>query len=108
MKGNTRPYNISKPKRSRKNSVAIKKYGGKPKPYKYAKIIICEESHFHTKYQFLNSNSNQTRNMAGRSRTNLYASIYEDFQPQVDRKEEQGANILLIHLPGFFFLCLNN
>ncbi|XWS68506.1 hypothetical protein CRYUN_Cryun04dG0096500 [Craigia yunnanensis] len=39
--------------------------------------------------------------MAGRSRTNVNASIYEYFLPQVDRKEEQGANILLIHLPGF-------
>ncbi|XP_022762171.1 inactive protein RESTRICTED TEV MOVEMENT 2-like [Durio zibethinus] len=39
--------------------------------------------------------------MAGRLLTNESASIYEDFQPQVERKEEQGANILLIHLPGF-------
>ncbi|XWS54311.1 hypothetical protein CRYUN_Cryun10bG0079400 [Craigia yunnanensis] len=39
--------------------------------------------------------------MAGRSRTNVSASIYEDFQPQCERKEEEGSNILLIHLPGF-------
>ncbi|XVF01829.1 hypothetical protein REPUB_Repub04eG0122900 [Reevesia pubescens] len=39
--------------------------------------------------------------MAGRSRTNVSATIYEDFQPQLENKEEQGANILLIHLQGF-------
>ncbi|XVE49761.1 hypothetical protein DITRI_Ditri01bG0107600 [Diplodiscus trichospermus] len=38
---------------------------------------------------------------AGRSRTKAYAGIYEDFQPKVEHKEEPGANILLIHIPGF-------
>ncbi|XVF66970.1 hypothetical protein PTKIN_Ptkin10aG0082600 [Pterospermum kingtungense] len=43
--------------------------------------------------------------MAGRSRPNDNvpepASVYEDSRPHCERKEEQGANILLIHLPGF-------
>ncbi|GMJ13013.1 hypothetical protein HRI_004970500 [Hibiscus trionum] len=39
--------------------------------------------------------------MAGRSRTNVPAVVYKDFQPQIDRKEEHGANILVIHLPDF-------
>ncbi|GMI74769.1 hypothetical protein HRI_001146200 [Hibiscus trionum] len=39
--------------------------------------------------------------MAGRSRTNVPATVYKDFQPQIDRKEEQGANLLAIHLPDF-------
>ncbi|XWS63329.1 hypothetical protein CRYUN_Cryun06bG0085900 [Craigia yunnanensis] len=38
--------------------------------------------------------------MAGRSRTNVQAT-YEDYQAQVDWKEEQGANILMIKLPDF-------
>ncbi|KAK8627152.1 hypothetical protein V6N13_134774 [Hibiscus sabdariffa] len=38
---------------------------------------------------------------AGRSRTNVPAVVYKDFQPRIDRKEEQGANILVIHLPDF-------
>ncbi|KAL4278853.1 hypothetical protein GQ457_03G005820 [Hibiscus cannabinus] len=37
---------------------------------------------------------------AGRSRTNVPV-VYKDFQPRIDRKEEQGANILVIHLPDF-------
>ncbi|XVE92882.1 hypothetical protein REPUB_Repub01dG0141900 [Reevesia pubescens] len=28
-------------------------------------------------------------------------TVYEDFQPQVEPKEEQGSNIIVIHLPGF-------
>ncbi|OMO60162.1 hypothetical protein CCACVL1_24354 [Corchorus capsularis] len=40
--------------------------------------------------------------MAGRTRTNLSAApVYDDFIPQWERKEEPGANILIIHLPGF-------
>ncbi|XVE66313.1 hypothetical protein DITRI_Ditri08aG0070700 [Diplodiscus trichospermus] len=39
--------------------------------------------------------------MAGRSSTNVSSSAYQDFQPQCEHKEEQGANILLVHLPGF-------
>ncbi|XP_021276624.1 protein RESTRICTED TEV MOVEMENT 2-like [Herrania umbratica] len=39
--------------------------------------------------------------MAGRTRTNVSATVYEDFQPIWEQKEEQGANILLVHLPGF-------
>ncbi|XVF44522.1 hypothetical protein PTKIN_Ptkin02bG0130400 [Pterospermum kingtungense] len=39
--------------------------------------------------------------MSVRSRTSVSAGTYEDFQAQVERKQEQGANILLIHLPGF-------
>ncbi|KAK8562568.1 hypothetical protein V6N13_018851 [Hibiscus sabdariffa] len=40
--------------------------------------------------------------MAGRSGgTNVPAVVYKDFQPRVDGKEEQGANILVIHLPDF-------
>ncbi|KAK8508607.1 hypothetical protein V6N11_049339 [Hibiscus sabdariffa] len=35
--------------------------------------------------------------MAQRSRPN----VYEDFQLQVERKEDEGANFLVIHLPGF-------
>ncbi|XP_022743056.1 protein RESTRICTED TEV MOVEMENT 2-like [Durio zibethinus] len=51
------------------------------------------------KHQFINTN--QTRSMAGRSRTNVSTSIYEDLQPQCEQTEEQGAYILLIHLPDF-------
>ncbi|OMP00008.1 putative small heat-shock protein [Corchorus olitorius] len=41
--------------------------------------------------------------MAGRTRTNLSAApvVYDDFQPQLERKEEPGAYILIIHLQGF-------
>ncbi|KAE8662211.1 hypothetical protein F3Y22_tig00113719pilonHSYRG00212 [Hibiscus syriacus] len=39
--------------------------------------------------------------MAERSRPNVSANTYEDFQLQVERKEDQGANFLIIHLPGF-------
>ncbi|KAE8672720.1 hypothetical protein F3Y22_tig00111834pilonHSYRG00023 [Hibiscus syriacus] len=39
--------------------------------------------------------------MAGRARTNAPAVVYKDFQPRVDRKEEQGADVLVIHLPDF-------
>ncbi|KAK8502313.1 hypothetical protein V6N13_092893 [Hibiscus sabdariffa] len=38
--------------------------------------------------------------MAGRSRTNVPAVVYKDFQPQVDRKEERGANILVCYSPS--------
>ncbi|KAA3482666.1 protein RESTRICTED TEV MOVEMENT 2-like [Gossypium australe] len=39
--------------------------------------------------------------MAGRSRTNVPATIYKDFQPLIQRKDEQGAYVLVINLPGF-------
>ncbi|KAG4208933.1 hypothetical protein ERO13_A03G163700v2 [Gossypium hirsutum] len=39
--------------------------------------------------------------MAGRSRTNVPATIYKDFQPLIQRKDEQGSYVLVINLPGF-------
>ncbi|KAL4361386.1 hypothetical protein GQ457_04G004740 [Hibiscus cannabinus] len=39
--------------------------------------------------------------MAGRSRTNVPATVYKDFQARIDREEEQGAYLLAIHLPDF-------
>ncbi|MFQ6630015.1 hypothetical protein Gotur_006725 [Gossypium turneri] len=39
--------------------------------------------------------------MAGRSRTNVPATIYKDFRPLIQRKDEQGAYVIVINLPGF-------